>query len=35
LVERAMTREVGWGRAARRYLELYRSLLMARGMGPG
>ena len=35
LVERAMTREVGWERAARRYLELYRSLLIARGMGPG
>jgi starch synthase len=35
LVERAMTRDVGWRRAARRYLELYRGLLSARGMGPG
>jgi starch synthase len=30
LVTRAMTREVGWGRAARRYLELYQELLAAR-----
>jgi hypothetical protein len=35
LVERAVTRDVGWDRAARRYLELYRRLLAARSGGPG
>jgi starch synthase len=29
LVRRAMTREVGWSRAARQYVELYRSLVAA------
>ncbi len=31
MVKRAMTREVGWDRAARHYHELYRGLLQARG----
>jgi starch synthase len=31
MVKRAMTREVGWDRAARHYHELFRGLLQARG----
>ena len=33
LVARAMTREVGWGRAARRYLDPYPGLVAARAVG--